>query len=216
MSEAPVPPVDHRSPEGCIPAVPHVIKIITRVKTVVDPTAASGPTPRPTSTQSETVAGDVAGEGGSTVGLSRERIETLTHREVNDRRARENLSPIPRDENLKKIARGHSSEMAMQGYFAHESPCGQTFEGRYEDAGYYCRVEVGDGYLTGGENIYKMEVQGQTVGNGRIAETAVDSWMNSPEHRRNILRPQWDDMGIGVYILESGAGTTIYITQNFC
>jgi hypothetical protein len=36
MSEAPVPPVSHLTPEVCTPAVPHVIKIITRVTAVVD------------------------------------------------------------------------------------------------------------------------------------------------------------------------------------
>jgi uncharacterized protein YkwD len=61
-----------------------------------------------------------------------------------------------------------------------------------------------------------MTIDGGTVGNGEIAQAAVDSWMNSPEHRRNILRPQWDDMGIGVYILENSRETAIYVTQNFC
>jgi uncharacterized protein YkwD len=179
-------------------------------------TATPTPAGTPTSAPADDTAGDVAGDGSSSVGLSRERIEELTHRAVNEHRQQQGLSPIAVDENLKEIARGHSQEMAMQGYFAHESPSGGTFEDRYDTAGYYCRVDVGDGYLTGGENIYKMTLAGKTVSNGEVAEAAATSWMNSPEHRQNILRPQWDDMGIGVYILESGSETTIYVTQNFC
>ena len=36
VSEAPVPPISHPTPDVCTPAVPHVINIITRVTAVVD------------------------------------------------------------------------------------------------------------------------------------------------------------------------------------
>jgi uncharacterized protein YkwD len=186
------------------------------------PSAASEGTPTDVRTAAPTTAppgeaeGDVAGAGASSEDLDRDRIETLVHREVNQAREREGLAPIDEDELLVEIARGHSKEMGMQGYFAHESPAGQTFEGRYDDAGYYCRVEVGDGYLVGGENIYRVRLSGRTLSNGEIAQATVQSWLDSPEHRRTMLRPQWDDVGIGVYVLETGAETTVFVTQNFC
>jgi uncharacterized protein YkwD len=184
------------------------------------PTPGAGPTATataaPTASPTPTAAPETAAAAAGTSELDRARIETLIHRNVNDFRKQHSLSPIQDNEHLVRIARGHSEEMAMQGYFAHESPAGQTFEDRYRIAGYHCRVPMGDGYLTGGENLYKMTIQGQTVSNGAVARAAVESWRQSAGHRRALLRPQWDDMGIGVYVADSGAETTIYVTQNFC
>jgi uncharacterized protein YkwD len=106
--------------------------------------------------------------------------------------------------------------MAQQGFFAHESPSGETFQDRYDQFGYNCRVPTGDGrYATGGENIWMMTASTEPSADV-IASNAVRGWMESPSHRRNILRPYWDDMGIGVYILETGGRVEIYATQNFC
>lgn len=41
----------------------------------------------------------------------------------------------------------------------------------------------------------------------------VDSWMNSPGHRANILNPDYDRAGIGVAV---DAEEAVYATQNFC
>jgi uncharacterized protein YkwD len=178
------------------------------------PTAT--PTAAPTATATATAAPETAAAAAGTSDLDRARIETLIHRNVNDFRKQHSLSPIQEDEHLVRIARGHSEEMGMQGYFAHESPSGQSFEDRYRIAGYHCRVPVADGHLLGGENLYQMTIQGQTVSNGAVARAAVESWRGSAGHRRALLRPQWDDMGIGVYVADSGTETTIYVTQNFC
>jgi uncharacterized protein YkwD len=49
-----------------------------------------------------------------------------------------------------------------------------------------------------------------------VASNAVQGWMESRGHRVNIMRPYWDDMGIGVYVIDTGSGVEIYVTQNFC
>ena len=36
--------------------------------------------------------------------------------------------------------------------------------------------------------------------------------MNSPGHRENILRGEWDDISVGIAI----DGDRVYATQNFC
>ena len=61
----------------------------------------------------------------------------------------------------------------------------------------------------GAENI--MFLQGYS-GVNAIATATVDSWMNSPGHRANILVSDWRSEGIGVAF----SGNEVYLTQNFC
>ncbi len=49
--------------------------------------------------------------------------------------------------------------------------------------------------------------------NEEIAFIAVDGWMNSEGHRKNILNSNFDREGIGVYI---DSEDRVYVTQNFC
>lgn len=41
----------------------------------------------------------------------------------------------------------------------------------------------------------------------------VDGWMNSTGHRENILNPDYEASGTGVFITENGS---VYATQEFC
>ena len=45
-----------------------------------------------------------------------------------------------------------------------------------------------------------------------LARNTVDAWMNSQDHRENILTPFWQKEGIGVGM----SPTTIYVTEDFC
>jgi uncharacterized protein YkwD len=175
-------------------------------------TGGSGEAVATTATAMQTAESEAAATSES----KRERVENLIHQKVNERREANGLDPIPKDDLLRQIARSHSQEMAQQGYFAHESPSGERFGDRYDQFGYNCRVSVADGrYATGGENIWKMTASSAPSAE-IIASNAVRGWMGSPDHRENIMRPYWDDMGIGVYILDTSGGVEIYATQNFC
>ena len=46
-----------------------------------------------------------------------------------------------------------------------------------------------------------------------IAQSTVDGWMDSLDHRKNILDETFDQEGIGVVIAEDDK---VFITQNFC
>lgn len=150
-------------------------------------------------------------------------VERLIHEEINKRRAENGLSKLELDSQLQAIARSHSTDMANRSYFAHEDPDGDDFSDRYDDAGYDCRVSVSSNrYSTGAENIaytwYDRRVEAQ--GDIRYYETEselsrgiVNGWMNSTEHRMNILKPHWESEGIGIKIRDSGK---VYATQNFC
>lgn len=78
--------------------------------------------------------------------------------------------------------------MVSSNYFDHISPTGETPLDRIRSSGY---VPSGWGYELG-ENI--------GLGTFGLATPAsiVTAWMDSPEHRANILDPDFRDSGVGV------------------
>ncbi|WP_171052349.1 CAP domain-containing protein [Haloterrigena sp. H1] len=156
-------------------------------------------------------------------GFDRAAVERGIHEAVNDERTARGLNELAFDTELRDIARDHSRDMAERGYFSHTSPEGDNFADRYADAGYTCRVDgSGNTYYTGGENIAQtwydtpVRTDGGTdtyTSETELANAIVTQWMNSPGHRENILAPQWENEGIGVYVTDDGK---VYATQNFC
>ncbi len=152
-------------------------------------------------------------------------IEKHIHDLINREREKNGLSSLAFNKSLKEIARRHSEDMAGRNYFSHYSPEGHGFSDRYKQVGYVCKISgKGMSYFTGAENIYQNNLYNRVrIVNGikyydwnlpeTIAETTVEGWMNSPEHRKNILMPHWQGEGIGVAISSDGK---IFITQNFC
>lgn len=161
--------------------------------------------------------------------LDESRIETLVHERINDERESRNYDTLTHDADLRAIASSYSGHMADKDFFSHTSPSGETFEDRYEQAGYSCRVPLsGNEYATGGENIaytYAFtpvsQPWGETVtyeSEEGIADGIVRQWMNSQGHRENILESHWENEGVGVAVVENpdGDGLKVYVTQNFC
>lgn len=112
---------------------------------------------------------------------------------VNKERNKNGLSVLQFCKNLNSVANLKSKDMATYNYFDHVSPnYGNLFD---------ILKEKNIAYKTGGENIAAGHTTPQQV---------VDAWMNSPGHRKNILNPNYNKTGIGVYF-----GDRIYWTQNF-
>ncbi len=96
-----------------------------------------------------------------------------------DRRER-GLRPLVMDPRLRAIAREHSREMFELGYFGHDSPRTGTPGDRLRAAHI--------AFLVAGENVaYEPDVP-----------TAHRALMASPGHRRNILSPPFERVGIGI------------------
>lgn len=164
---------------------------------------------------------------GSAGDISRSRVEAEIHSEVNRVRQERGLSTLATDSRLREIARYHSEDMALKGYFAHDSPDGETMGDRYEKFNYDCRVPTGDNrYASGAENIAYTYAFARVSKPGgaeshdgdeqEIGAGIVEQWMNSPGHRENILRPYWRNEGIGVAVTEVDGRVRVYATQNFC
>ena len=117
---------------------------------------------------------------------------------INAERADHGLEPLRPSRELREAARQHSREMNELSYFSHESPVEayQTLPMRLRNAGV---AKFG----WAGENI--------AMSTAASAERFVQMWMDSPGHRANILKPEFEFSGIGVY----GSGSSFHATQVF-
>lgn len=99
------------------------------------------------------------------------------------------------DDNVKETARKHSQDMADQNYFDHTNPEGLSpFDRMQAD-------EVS--FILAGENLAY----------GQISSIfAHEGLMNSIGHRKNILRPDYEFLGIGVAF---NSESQPYYTQNY-
>jgi uncharacterized protein YkwD len=114
---------------------------------------------------------------------------------VNQERAKVGCQPLGVDDRLTAAARAHSADMAARNYFDHTTPEGVSFADRITRAGYR--------WSAAAENIAKGQ---------RDAASVMDSWMNSPGHRTNILNCSYKQIGVG---LAYDSGHTALWTQDF-
>lgn len=153
-------------------------------------------------------------------------LEKQVHKITNQYRIQNGLASLSWDDNLAKIARSHSQDMAKRNYFDHETPEGAGPTDRATSFGYTCEQLVGNLIYYGiGENIFQNNLYDRTWYTGgvltsyewnsqeEIAQSTVDGWMNSSGHRENILRDMHEKEGIGIEISDDHK---VYITQNFC
>lgn len=87
--------------------------------------------------------------------------------------------------------------MALRNFMAHSGSDGSTVASRAAAQGFH--------YTSVGENV--------AAGQASVA-AVMDSWMNSPGHRANILNPAYRFFGPG-YAYNSKATYCHYWTQNF-
>lgn len=113
---------------------------------------------------------------------------------VNEERLQAGIGALEMDYELVRIARLKSADMIENKYFDHTSP-------KYGDP-FKMMESFGIKYKLAGENL----AGDQTV------EKAHESLMNSPGHRRNILKPDYTHIGIGIV---EGGPYGIMFTQLF-
>jgi len=114
---------------------------------------------------------------------------------LNEARAQHGLRPLALSRALENAAASHSRSMLQNGYFAHESQDGSPFAARlkrfYNPAGYAS--------WSAGENLL--------YDTGSLdAASAIQAWLASPEHRRNMLDPTWREVGIASMHAPSAGG----------
>jgi uncharacterized protein YkwD len=116
---------------------------------------------------------------------------------TNARRAEAGLAPLRLNAQLSQAAQSYSEVLASSDCFAHS--CGSVPEvaNRVEGAGYGNWRSIGENIAAG----YSTP------------EDVVEGWMNSPGHRKNILSPNYAEIGIGFVAGRGAYGT--YWTQDF-
>ncbi len=108
---------------------------------------------------------------------------------VNQERQKQGLKPLVISAKLTDIANKKAKDMADNGYFDHTSPTyGSPFD---------MLKRFGVKYTMAGENI----AAGQ-----KNATEVMNSWMNSSGHRANILKAEYEQIGIG-YVTGGKWGT---------
>ncbi|WP_019549113.1 CAP domain-containing protein [Streptomyces sulphureus] len=112
--------------------------------------------------------------------------ETEVLQLVNQERAKAGCKPVTADTRLGALADDFSADMAKRGYFSHNSPDGQTPWDRADARG----IDN-----LGGENIARGQANAQSV---------MDSWMNSPGHKANILNCDYRTLGVSAHFGEGG------------
>ncbi|MFG2331529.1 sigma-70 family RNA polymerase sigma factor [Streptomyces sp. NPDC048604] len=127
--------------------------------------------PRPRPTREAT-----SGGGGSS--SAAQQVVAL----VNSERSKAGCGPVTGNALLDRAAQGHSEDMAARDFFDHTNPDGDGPGERVTAAGYR--------WSTYGENI----AMGQ-----RTPQDVMNSWMNSPGHRANILNCSFKEIGIGIH-----------------
>lgn len=114
---------------------------------------------------------------------------------VNKERAKAGVPALISHKAVQDLAVAKSKDMAINNYFDHKSPV----IGMYSDQ----LKRAGISYHSAGENI----AAGQ-----KTPEAVMNSWMNSPGHRSNILSKDYTHIGIGTY---KGGSYGYYHTQIF-
>jgi|UniRef100_A0A7C3SM36 uncharacterized protein YkwD len=131
------------------------------------------------------------------------RVEKGVIKLTNEVRRKNGLPVLTREPRLCRLARQYCDDMLLRRFFSHVNPEGQTPQERLRQGYPYSLEAVG-------ENIYGADGS-EPLETELLARIMVDSWMSSPGHRRNILNPEFTDIGVGVAAL----GKQLRATQIF-
>lgn len=126
-------------------------------------------------------------------------LEQLAFNILNQNRVSNGLEPLKWNDDIARVARLHSVNMARYKFFSHQGIDGQMVNNRADSLGVSHWRSIG-------ENIAFNK------GFKLPAESACEQWMQSSAHRENLLDKRWKETGIGVALAPDG---TYYFTQVF-
>lgn len=144
---------------------------------------------------------------------------------VNRERKRHGRQPLGSNAFLEDAAQAHARDMAKRGYFSHFTPEGASYVDRIRFSKYMtprpdsCTCETTfqinrhidlDKAATGPVALKANDAEqcvckpifavGENIAKGQLTvEQVMEDWMNSPAHRKNILRSEFEEIGIGIY-----------------
>lgn len=113
---------------------------------------------------------------------------------LNIEREKRSLKPLQADPEIAVVARKHSEDMFLRGYFSHYTP---------ERVDPFERMHKGN---------IRFYIAGENLALSQTLQLAHKGLMESPGHRANILNPAFGRVGIAVL---DGGIYGLMITQNF-
>ena len=137
------------------------------------------------------------------------RFESQVLVELNAVRRDHRLLPLRASRALELAADSHSQEMGTFGFFSHSSRNGSAFWKRIQR--FYGAPS--DGSWAVGENLLWSTT-------GIDAGRALELWMASPGHRKNILTASWREIGLSAVTVPGAPGVyggrdVVIITTDF-
>lgn len=118
--------------------------------------------------------------------------------ETNAKRTAAELPALTLNQSLSAAAAKKAEDMFARGYWAHQSPDGKSPWDFIVNAGYK--------YIVAGENLAK---------NFSTSRAVVDAWMASSNHKDNIVKPQYRDIGFAVVNGVLNGEETTLVVQMF-
>ncbi|APH38598.1 CAP domain-containing protein [Methanohalophilus halophilus] len=103
---------------------------------------------------------------------------------INEERAEQEIPPLQFNSLLNEASSEHSREMIENNYFGHDSYDGTSYWQRLQDFNYQSSTTAENIAMT-----IPFDVQ-----------KAHDNLMASPGHRTNILNPDYNEIGIGIWV----------------
>jgi uncharacterized protein YkwD len=122
-------------------------------------------------------------------------LESGVFQQLNVIRVQHGLVPLKLSASLTASSEQHSREMAVDGYFQHASQDGTSF---WKRIGHWY-PQTGFHYWSVGENLLWSSPAVDPA-------AAVQLWMNSPEHRANILTADWRQIGVAAVSVAAAPG----------
>jgi len=166
------------------------------------------------------------GPDSSTSKINKTAVRAVFQARLNGERADRGRQRVNLRPELRNMGNEHAANMAKHGYIGHEWPDGTTIEDRYEQRGLLpeCQLEMSgsDRYYPGAENAaggwigLEFTVDSKTyypTTEEELGEAFFQIWMNSDPHRRAMLVPSADEMGLGLHIQRNGR---VYAALELC
>lgn len=122
-------------------------------------------------------------------------LESSLVGEINSVRREHGLKPLATSAKLVKAATQHTHEMGVDGYFEHESFDSTPFWkriARWYPSKSWSSWSVGENLVYSAPNL--------------TATGAVKMWLNSPQHRANMLSRAWREIGISAIHFDAAPG----------
>lgn len=132
---------------------------------------------------------------------------------VNAQRTAHGLAPLSEQRTLDVIAASRSEDLIKRNYFDHFDPTGHLDANGHRPAAVQELLDRnGVPYTEVGENLLRNV---DYLLDTNTPKQAVDAWMNSQEHRDNILHASYTATGVGIAAEDSGGSLRVVITQVF-